>query len=632
MRKKYLKQLCIALAVILIAHLMAACLQTDFNRVRIRDIYLLTDKQQQLHALAFIPKQASSDHQLPCVITVHGGFHSAEMQDAACIELSRRGVVVIAIDTYSHGMSSNAPESIVNSIYMENGIGLGDMVDYVMGGNMDFIDLNQVAIMGHSMGTLACSAVITNYANQYQAAIEAAQAPDSPGGAAVTEEEQANADRLVEIKAAFCEGMAPGTLTGVWDRISGINIAFVFGIYEELNLTTSTGDGYLLESTEGLEMIHSADPSVTKIGNGTYYGSIEDGTLRVLYQPNTTHLTDFISPTVTAQCIQFFTDVFHLSTDLSPSNQLYLIKELFNLAALIGLFFLVIPFGELVLSLPAFASIRNDGTIQGGCEPQKKMICEGLLMITLFSLIGFLITNYIDTNILIFQVGPQSNASIFPLNECNIVMVWMLIFAAGNLLWFALRTHQLRKAGLGGDTEAKLKLSGKDFAKTLGAAAIVVGLLYLLVFFSKWMFQVDFRFWKVSVRQFNNEKLIYFIQYLPVWLLFMLSMSLLTNHLWCDETGKERRHLLLLGIGFSLGGLLVWAIQYGKLFLTGTVLWSNMNGVASVALKNWVLIISPLLLRYFYRRTGKDWLGPIALSVLFTLISVTTTTVQHYML
>lgn len=614
---------------ILIANVFAWGFQTDFHKVRVRDMYLVTSQQQQLHALAFIPRDASAENPLPCVITGHGGFHSAEMQDAACIELSRRGFVVIAVDMYSHGMSSNVPESMVSSIFMQNGMGIGDMVDYVLNGNMDFIDKTRVGIMGHSMGTLACSAVISNYALKYDEAITTAKSENSDGGVEITEAEQAAADAVVGIKAAFCEGISPSTLTGVWNKIHGINIGFEYGIYEELNISNSSGNGYLLEAPEALEMINSADAAVTKIVSGQYYGSVDGGDLRVLYQPNTTHLTDFISPTVTSEFISFFTDVFGVNSSLSPSNQVYLIKELFNFVAFIALFSLIVPFGDMLLTMPAFGSLRGSATAP--CTVSRKKYWIGAVLGTVFSIIGFLVSNTIDTKAVLFKPGPMSNAGWFPINEANIVMVWMLVFAAWNLIWFSICAKQAHKNGAEYSQLTGLGINRKDFFKTLGLAAAIVALLYVLVWFSKWMFNVDFRFWKVAVKQFNNEKLIYFFEYLPVWFLFMLSAALLTNGPWRFDTGNETKNLLLIGLTFALGGTIVWCLQYGKLFISGTVLWSDMNGVASIALRNWVVFLAPFMLRAFYRITGKNWLGPLTLSIFFTLISVSTTTVQNFM-
>ncbi len=619
------KRLCLALALILLASFLAWGLQTGFHTVRVRDMYLVTKQQQLLHALAFIPRDASADDPRPCVVTGHGGFHSAEMQDAACIELSRRGAVVIAVDMYSHGMSSNVPHFMVDSIFMGNGMGIGDMVDYVAQGNMDFVDTSRIAIMGHSMGTLACSAVLSNYAMKYETAIAAAQEPDSDGGETVTPEEKAVADAQVEIVAAFCEGIAPDTLSGTWEKIHGINIAFEYGVYEELNLTTSTGDGNLLESVEALEMIHTADPTVSRIVSGQYYGSIEDRTLRVFYQPKTTHLTDFISPTVTAEFIGFFTDVLGLKTTLAPGNQVYLLKELCNLIALLALLSLIFPFGELLLDHPIFASLKAEAL--PAPSGKRKGFWTGLGFCTLFSLLGFFVTNAIDTKGVLFKPSPLSNAGWFPLNEMNIVMVWMLIFALGNLVWYSFTAR-----GADGKISDALKINGGDFGRSLGLAAAVVTMIFMLVWFDKWMFNVDFRFWKVAIKQFNNEKLIYFLQYFPVWLLFMLSVSLLTNGPWDFGGKREFLDLLLTGFGLALGGILVWCLQYGKLFLSGTVLWSNMNGVASVSLRNWIVILAPFLLRKFFRLTGRNWVGPLTLSILFTLVSVSTTTIQNSML
>lgn len=59
--------LCIALILILIGSIGAAVLQTDFGKVTIKDVYIPTGDQQYMHALAFIPKQASEDNKLPCL-------------------------------------------------------------------------------------------------------------------------------------------------------------------------------------------------------------------------------------------------------------------------------------------------------------------------------------------------------------------------------------------------------------------------------------------------------------------------------------------------------------------------------------------------------------------------------------
>ena len=45
MKRKSKKVLCIALVLILIGSIGAAILQTNFNKVRVKDLYILTEEQ-----------------------------------------------------------------------------------------------------------------------------------------------------------------------------------------------------------------------------------------------------------------------------------------------------------------------------------------------------------------------------------------------------------------------------------------------------------------------------------------------------------------------------------------------------------------------------------------------------------
>ena len=56
------KALCIALVVILLCSIAAAALQTDFFKVKVRDINIAVDGNEYIHALAFIPKKASAEN------------------------------------------------------------------------------------------------------------------------------------------------------------------------------------------------------------------------------------------------------------------------------------------------------------------------------------------------------------------------------------------------------------------------------------------------------------------------------------------------------------------------------------------------------------------------------------------
>ena len=132
----------IALVLILAGNILACMIQTNFGRVTVKDIYLPTENQNYLHALAFIPKSADSENKAPVIITTHGYLNSAEVQDAACIELSRRGFVVIALDNYNHGLSGCVNEMMTADAVLTGG-GIRAMVEYCASGIMDYIDINR---------------------------------------------------------------------------------------------------------------------------------------------------------------------------------------------------------------------------------------------------------------------------------------------------------------------------------------------------------------------------------------------------------------------------------------------------------------------------------------------------------
>ncbi len=356
-RNNRARVLSIALMLILIGSIGASVLQTNSGKVRVMDINLITEDQQHLHGLVFIPKSASKDNQCPVVITSHGWLNSAEVQDAASIELSRRGIAVIAMDAYNHGLSSSVLDNqIVSSD--QTGQGMFALVEYAASGIMDFIDTSRIGVMGHSMGGRAAKNTAIHYSKLYNEAIEAAKAPDSDAGIEITEAELKYADYQMKISAALPTGQSPGSMAD-WSIIR-LNMGFLYGLLEEGGYGSTTGTANLIGSSkEALDMVNSSDPSVSYVEEGVFYGNKADGTLRVLYQPNTTHPLIHFDPTSTADVIKFFTYTLDVDTSLSPFNQRFLIKEGFNLLAMVGLLMLLVPITGYLLDCPAFISLKG---------------------------------------------------------------------------------------------------------------------------------------------------------------------------------------------------------------------------------------------------------------------------------
>ncbi len=622
------KALSIALVVILVCSLLAMAIQTDFFKVKVRDIYLVTEENQYLHALAFIPKSASAENKVPVVITSHGWLNTGEVQDAASIELSRRGIMVIAMDAYSHGLSSNARGTVMQSIGSSS-MGMVHLVEYVSSGVMDFVDTSRIGVMGHSMGGMNSCYTVDHYSKLYWNAIEAAKAEDSDGGAEITEEEQAYADSQMKIFAALPTGANPSAQPD-WSIVH-CNIGFLYGAIEEGGYGTSTGTARITgASTEALAMVNSVDPSVTSVEEGKFYGNKDDGTLRVLYQPYITHPLIHFDVASTRDVIEYFTHVFDVNTNLGSGNQAFLVKEWINGIAMAALLFALVPGTALLLKVPCFESLQG---VEGPKVPaldskeKKKKFWIGWALGGAVSFATAVLTIYIYDKI--FPAGWAKSTTLFPAPTMNCVMLWTLFNAIWSFFWFWYNFKKDKAAGIRTDEMIGWKITGKEFWKTFGLTCTLLGFMYAVVWFCKWAFNTDFRFWTPAFKTFNVEKLFTYIQYIPVFFAFYLANSLIINGASRFEGMKESKNLFLLGLGNILGCGLMWLLQYGKLVITGTVVWGGQwLGVLVICFCIWQLFLAPYFLRAFYKLTGKNWYGALVVSSIWVLSGVMHTAIH----
>ena len=98
--------LVISLVLCLLSGIGAHVLQTDFGNVQVEEVKIPGSDGSVISGLLYRPKSATADHPLPLIITAHGSYNNKEMQDQNLIELSRRGFIVFAGDSYRHGNSS----------------------------------------------------------------------------------------------------------------------------------------------------------------------------------------------------------------------------------------------------------------------------------------------------------------------------------------------------------------------------------------------------------------------------------------------------------------------------------------------------------------------------------------------
>lgn len=93
---------------ILILSYFAGQVHRSFKDVTIRDIQYVNVEGALQRGLLYIPKTATKENPAPAIVSCHGNNNTAEMQDIHAVELSRRGYVVLAVDGYRQGLSTQA--------------------------------------------------------------------------------------------------------------------------------------------------------------------------------------------------------------------------------------------------------------------------------------------------------------------------------------------------------------------------------------------------------------------------------------------------------------------------------------------------------------------------------------------
>ena len=114
--------------------------------------------------------------------------------------------------------------------------------------------------------------------------------------------------------------------------------------------------------------------------------------------------------------------------------------------------------------------------------------------------------------------------------------------------------------------------------------------------------------------------------YFPFFLVFFMANSLRVNAAMRFKDELEWKSMLLAGIANSLGLFFIIFIQYTVFSFTGTVYWTQnwlyinlLFGIVPV------MFILPYFNRYFFKMTGKIYLGPLVTCLIFIMILLTNT-------
>jgi pimeloyl-ACP methyl ester carboxylesterase len=557
------KWLAFALAwvVILGGSFLAHWVQTNEGRVRVSEVRMPAEQGVTVSGLLYVPRNATAATPAPAVLVSHGYINTREMQSPFAIELSRRGFVVLSMDMTGHGYSGG----IVGTA----GFGGPAALRYLK--SLPMVDKAHVGLEGHSMGG---------------GPVLAAAAADPDG-----------------YRSIVLEGSVPGLL-GAVAPTSPRNLAIVFGQYDEFaELMWQVPKGSDIEHSKKLQAVFGvAGP----IQEDQVYGSVADGTARVLANPPVTHPWEHFSSAGVGDAIDWFQRTLPAATARPPADQVWLWKEIGTLIAFIGMVGLILATFDLLLGVPALAALAQpaEPTVErrNGRWWLSLAITAALPAITYFPLMKL--------GQVFFPMAP------FPQWVQNQLLVWALGTAILTLL-------------IGLVLRSKPAFTNR-WGLSIGAALATMAVAYLSLVIVDALFKVDYRFWVLGLKPLSAGRAMELPAYLVLWTVFFL----IALRSLCANIPVRGEGLLAAiawpKVAMATGFFVLVAWEYATLFATGFLGTPTepLNVIVAIQFVPLLGVIG-VVGGYTYRRTNSYVPGALICALLISWY-VTSGTANHW--
>jgi pimeloyl-ACP methyl ester carboxylesterase len=528
--------------------------------VRIEDVRYPGGGDLTLSGLLYVPASATAQHPAPAVLVSHGFINTREMQSPFAIELSRRGFVVLAMDMTGHGYSGGS--------LGEQGFGGPDALKYLQ--SLPFVDKTNIGLEGHSMGGSPAMNAAASQPNGYRSVV-------------------------LEGSTTGFFGAAPGTPT------MPRNLEVVFGQYDEFADTMwQVKKGSQVGSAPRLMAIFGTQAPVVP---GRLYGAIDNGTARMLINPPVDHPQEHFTAAGVGAAIDWFQRTLHGAASPKPaSDQVWLSKELGTLVGFIGCVVLILGTFQLILpaamdNVPQPASKSRDGRWW-----LSFALTAGIPAATYYPFMKL-------APVLFFGPFAIVGAVPFALRTfseqiTNQLVVWALLNGMiGLLLSFVLR---------GGKTA---------FTRRWILAAVVaivsVGVGYASLVLIDHLFKVDYRFWVLGLKPFDQRHFDLFLVYLaPFTVFFLCALRGFASSVPVRNEGLLAA-CIYGALAMSLGFVVMLAAQYITMASTGLLIDPSQALNTIVAFQFVPLLAVIGLIAAFTYRATNDYVPGAFICALF---------------
>lgn len=581
------------LLVSLAGFVTASLVQRDFGRVAVSNVTYPNANGIPIRAKLFVPLGITAADPAPGVVYIHGYQNNRETSDAYCIEVARRGFVVLEIDAIGRGNSGNPGD--VNNPDFDLTYGGRTSLEYLK--SLSFVKADSVGMMGHSLGAEMSYTI----------------ARTDPS-----------------VKALAFSGFAY-TTESTPDMPH--NMLMIYGQYDEYRQRMTGTRDVTAEWMSGPQT-RAAFP-VSDPEFGIQYGDFDLGTARQVTLLPTIHLLESHDSDGIAAAVSWMRSALHPDETywIDPSSQIWEIKEWATLLAMLAGLAALLPLGLILLRNRYFSSLQMDSFTAYACTRReffKHASINGLLMWLYLPLIFMLFGLHV-------YVVPVDK--VFPLMMVNGTVWW---FVWTNVIgFFILRGWLKRRAQKDGLTWSDLGASfdSTRFAlnwKVIGKTALLAGILfafaYLFEHILEAIFIVDYRFLFPFASDLTPYRAGMWLLYFPFLLLgFILTgfflhgqLRLAPKQTW-GQTFVSWSAANTLTLVIPL--IIFLCFQYVPLFTVGLIPFVGPGGVLANFTMSLLHIIGVLIMitpisTWFFQLTGRPYLGAFVNAALVTWMFV----------
>jgi pimeloyl-ACP methyl ester carboxylesterase len=526
--------------------------------IRIQDVRFTGTNGTPMSGLLYIPANATSKTPAPGVLAVHGYINSREAHSAFAIEFARRGYVVLALDQTGHGYSG--PPAF------GNGFGGPDGLKYLR--SLDIVDKSNIGLEGHSMGGWTVLAAAVSAPDDYKSLVLTGSSTGKPFA-------------------------AEGTTT------HPRNLALVFSRYDEFSqFMWGVPKGSEVALSPKLWKVFGTEAAIEP---GKVYGSIDNGTARILFIPAGTHPQNHILWEPVGHSLDWFGRTLKGGTPRPSSDQIWHWKEFGTLVALVGFIVLLLGAFDLLLRGPAFAALAQEPQVVRDGRDGRWWL--GFVL-------AVLVPAALYYPVLALGAAWLPASRLLPQGITNQIALWATL---NGLVALGIAFVLMRE---------KPRFTSK-IVPSIAIALATVGIGYLAVLAADFLFKIDFRFWFVAFKLMSPTQFLYSLVYLiPFTFFFLAAFRALHGGLAVKNDGLLAQYAVNMA-AMALGFAILLAIQYGAVFATGALINPTANSI--VALNTIVaiqflplLMLMALIATFTFRRTNSYVPGALICGLLVT--------------